>query len=184
MLLILLMAVSAAAQTQPAQPPAAKEEKPMDLQKAHEYFSADCFNKCWNYIDMATRTAGDTENMLLAANASLWHWKQRTDVQPLNLSIAYWQLSRVYALAGLAEMADRYAKQCEQVTIPNNLPPFYAGYAFEALARSALISKDSDAARKHLSKAEEYAAQVSAADEKGLLDADLKQLSAMMAKDE
>ena len=66
-----------------------------ELQKAHRYFSADCFNRAWDEIDKSSRTHEEDERMLLLAMASLWHWGQREDVTPVNYSIGYWQVSRV-----------------------------------------------------------------------------------------
>ncbi len=66
----------------------------------HRYFSAQCFNRAWELIRRIDRTELESEQMLLLAQASLWHWTQRPDCTPRNLSIGYWQLSRVFALLG------------------------------------------------------------------------------------
>lgn len=55
-------------------------------QMVHEAFSGGCFNKCWTLIEKADRSPEDVEDMLLLAQASLWHWKQRNDCTPMNLS--------------------------------------------------------------------------------------------------
>lgn len=74
---------------------------PEELGKMHARFAAACFNRAWNGIDKATRTPEEDEDMLSAAHASFWHWSQREDLTPQNRSVAYWQLSRVYALSKL-----------------------------------------------------------------------------------
>ena len=57
-----------------------------DIQAAHQYFSADCFNKTWDFIDKdADRSAEENISMLHTAIASLWHWSQREDVKLENL---------------------------------------------------------------------------------------------------
>lgn len=108
-------------------------------QKTHQYLSADCFNKCWTLIDKTNRSPEDVEDMILLAHASLWHWKQRQDCKPVNLSIGYWQVSRVYALADEYEMARLFGEKCLKVGRGNQLPPFYLGYAYEALARAEAL---------------------------------------------
>jgi hypothetical protein len=145
-------------------------------QRVHRVLSVDCFNRCWTLIDKADRTPEDVENMVLLANSSLWHWKQRSDCKPLNLSIAYWQVSRVHALAGEAGPARRYGKKCLEVTEANRLSPFYVGYAYEALARAEAADGDTARASEHLTKARSQLAGVADKDERALLAADLDDL--------
>jgi hypothetical protein len=59
----------------------------LDLEKAHRYFSAECFNRAWDYIDKPSRTPEEEQAMLLLSLASLWHWTQRPDCTPGNLFI-------------------------------------------------------------------------------------------------
>lgn len=146
------------------------------MQQAHQHFSAACFNDCWNYIDKKDRSPDDIENMILLANASVWHWKQRTDCQPMNLSVGYWQLSRVYALAGNFDLAQTYANQCLSIGIDNSLPPFYIGYAYEALARVAFGCKEVQKANILLKEAFAELEKISEPEEKSILETDLKDL--------
>lgn len=75
-----------------------------DLQKAHHFFAANCFNQTWDYIDKPARTSEEGLAMLLASMASLWHWTQRKEVTPTNLSVGYWQLSRSTPCSGKQRM--------------------------------------------------------------------------------
>jgi len=56
-------------------------------QEAHHYFAAQCFNQTWDLLEKAHRSPEEGEQMLLLALASLWHWTQRDDSTPQNLSI-------------------------------------------------------------------------------------------------
>ena len=145
-------------------------------QLVHEAFSGGCFNKCWTLIDKADRSPEDVEDMLLLAQTSLWHWKQRSDCKPMNLSISYWQLSRVYALAGHYNMARLFGDKCLKVSKDNKIPPFYVGYAYEAQARAEVLNKDFKAARSCIEKAEKELASVTDKDEKGFLETDIVEL--------
>lgn len=82
----------------------------LDKSQAHKFFSADCFSNTWELIDKADRTPEEDEQMLLLAMASLWHWTQREDHTLSNLSVGYWQVSRVHALRGHANEARRYGQ--------------------------------------------------------------------------
>lgn len=142
----------------------------------HEAFAGGCFNKCWTLIEKADRSPEEVEDMLLLAQASLWHWKQRNDCKPMNLSVACWQLSRVYALAGHYCQARLFGDKCLKVSRDSNLSPFYVGYAYEALARSEVLNSNTEAAGSFLEKAEMELEAVTDKDEKEFLGTDIAEL--------
>lgn len=143
----------------------------VDQPAAHRYFSTACFNAVWNLIDKAERTPDEDEGMIFLAHASAWHWTQREDCSPRNLSISYWQLSRVYAIIGQGERAEHYGQRC--LAISREEEPFYLGYAHEALARAAAIQNNSGKMNEHLRQARDFAEAVSDIEEKKVLLADL-----------
>lgn len=145
-----------------------------DLEATHKFFSANCFNKTWNFIKMAKRTTEDDEKMILMSHASVWHWTQRSDCTARNMSISYWQLARVYVLAGQANNARRYAEKCLEVTPVDDA--FCLGYAHEALARAESVAGSSDLAKRHVAIAKKHLDAIENADDKKLLDNDLKDL--------
>ena len=147
---------------------------PFDAVQAHRHFSAECFNRAWDLIDKAGRSPQEEEQMLLLPLASLWHWTQRPDCTPRNLSIGCWQASRVYALLGQAENARRFGEKCLEHSAGE--PPFYLGYAHEALARAALVAGDRERLAQHLERARELAAAVTDADARTALQRDLESL--------
>lgn len=144
---------------------------PFDAAQAHRFFSAECFNRAWDLIDKAERSPEEEEQMLLLPLASIWHWTQRPDCTPRNLSIGYWQASRVCALLGDQDNAWRFAEKCLEHSADE--PPFYLGYAHEALARAALLAGDRKRLAHHLGKARELAAIVADEDERTMLQRDL-----------
>ena len=107
-------------------------DKPnFDTVAVHRYFSAICFNKTWEFIDRPNRTPDEELVMLQTAMTSLWHWTQREDATPQNLSVGNWQVSRVYYLLGQADNARRYAEV--SLKLAEGCEPFYAAFAYEAL---------------------------------------------------
>lgn len=126
---------------------------PFDLQSAHRYFSVECFNRAWDYIDKASRTPEEDEEMLRLSLASLWHWTQRADCSPVQCSVGNWQVARVYALLGQADNARRYAQRCRQVSQDDSLAPFYLAYAYEALARAEMAAGEREAMNGYLEQA-------------------------------
>jgi hypothetical protein len=144
-----------------------------DLQAAHKYFSAEGFNRAWDYIDKPVRTTSEEDMMLQLSMASLWHWTQREDCTPTNLSIGYWQVSRVFALLNKADQARHYGELCLEVSQGEAVLPFYRGYAYESLARAELVAGNPDEMEKILTQAHQVAAGLSDAEEKTQLLNDL-----------
>ncbi len=122
-------------------------------------------------MEEPARSAEEDEQMLLLCHASLWHWAQRQDCTPRNLSIGYWQISRVSALLGQPGNAIRYADLCLHYS--RNEAPFYVGYAYEALARGAMLKGDSESAAEYLRQARTCAAEISDAEARAALEKDL-----------
>ncbi len=100
-----------------------------DLQPAHAFFAAECFNQAWDLITKPRRSQSDNDQMLQLSLASLWHWTQRQDMTATNLSIGYWQVSRVYALLRQADNARHYGELSLEAAEKQGVDPFYLGYA-------------------------------------------------------
>jgi len=145
-----------------------------DPASAHRHFSAHCFNAAWELIDRPNRTPAETEEMIQCTMASLWHWTQREDCTPKNLSIGYWQAARVYALANEPDNARKYAQLCLDVTPEGD--PFYLGYAHEALARAAAVAGNESVFEEHAEMATAFARQVENPDNRKSLETDLQSL--------
>jgi len=149
------------------------DQPEFDVDAAHRHFSAQCFNDAWELLDKPDRSAEDDEQMIRLAMASHWHWTQREDCNATNISVAYWQTSRIYATLGQAENARRYAELCLDVSQGDDVGPFYLAYAHEALARAAYIAGDDLAMERHLIDARRVAEKVSQEESKQWLVDDL-----------
>ena len=149
------------------------EKTDFDLQVAHRYFSADCFNQAWGWIDKPKRNKVEEDKMLQLSLASLWHWTQREDVAPTNYSIGYWQVSRVFALLRQAENARHYGELCLEAAGKEGVEPFYSAYAYEALARAEMVAGNEHEMEKYLIQAHQIAATISDPEEKEQLLHDL-----------
>lgn len=142
-----------------------------DVQAAHRYFSAHCFNSAWDLIDKSGRSLEEGERMIQLNQASLWHWSQRPDCTDQNRSVGYWQASRIRALLGQADEARRYGQLCLQYS--QELEPFYLGYAYEALARAEQAAGNQAGAREYAAEAQRLAGLVSDPEDRKLLMDDL-----------
>lgn len=142
-----------------------------DPQTVHRYFAAECFNEAWEYIDNHNRSAEQDLAMLQTSMTSLWHWTQREDATPANLSVGHWQVSRVFALLGQADNARRFAEA--SLTLAQGEGPFYIGFAYEALARVEMVAGNRAKMNEYLAKAREYADQVEDLEDKEALVVDI-----------
>ncbi len=143
-----------------------------DLNSAHRFFSADCFNRSWDFIEKSSRTPEEDQQMLTTAFASLWHWTQRPDCTRQNLSVSYWQISRIYVLLKQATSALQYATRCMEYS--QGEPPFYAGYAYEAVARAEALAKKFPQAREAIAQARALSEQILDTHARQMLLADLE----------
>lgn len=146
-----------------------------DTQRAHQYFSVDCFNAAWGLIEKPARSVEDDQRMIQLAQASLYHWSQRDDCTDKTISIGYWQLSRVYAVLGEAGQARHYAELCLEKT-PHD-ESFFLGYAYEALARAEFLVGNLATAQSYLTQAWANAESVTDDEEKKMLTDDLESLA-------
>ena len=124
----------------------------------------------------AERSEEENRRMVLLNQASTYHWLERKDCTTRNLSVGYWQASRIQSLLGNAAEAIRFGNIC--LSYSGELEPFYLGYAHEALARAYQLGGDSLRAMEHLTKSKDFAARVVSQEEREILEADLRQITA------
>ena len=142
-----------------------------DQRYEHKYVSANCFNKAWDLIDKADRTSAEDEEMIRLSLASHYHWTQRDDYSPTSASIGHWQTSRIYAILGQVENTRRYGQLCLEASRAEDVPPFYLGYAYEALARAEAVGGDREKSEKFIIEAKAAAENIEKPeDRKPLLD--------------
>ena len=148
-----------------------------DYSEGHRVFSAQCFNRAWEMIDRSERSDDETAHMIDAAHASRYHWVMRGDAEPRNLAISAWQLSRVYAAAGLPDIAAIHAQESLDLCQRNDLSAFLTGYAFEALGRAAALDGNVEAAEAYVAAARDIALDVEDDDERSILLNDIDDIA-------
>jgi len=126
---------------------------------ADKTYAKRFFNDTWGYLEKATRTDDETDAMIHCCHASFHHWSRVADATPTNKAIGYWQLSRVYAVAGNAAEAERYARLCLAAAQDRGAEPWVLGSAHEALARAAALRGDRAARDENLAAARAVAAR-------------------------
>ena len=150
------------------------KNKDFDQAAAHKYFSTNLYNKAWDLIDKEQRTPEDDEQMIRLSHASHYHWTQRPDYTTTSASIGYWQTSRIYAILDQTENAMRYGNLCLEASQEEGVPPFFLGYAYEALARAAAVAGNRQELDDYLDKAKDTAKHIEKVDERKMLLDDLQ----------
>lgn len=120
--------------------------------------------------------------MIHLCHTSFWNWTQVEDHTPQNISIGYWQLSRVYSVVGNGGQALYYADQCVKVSTEAELPPFFIAYAYEARARAQLVLKQLTKAGESLELAGEFINFVKIEESKKLVETDVVELREELAR--
>jgi hypothetical protein len=146
------------------------ESEPLD----HRALAVVLFNRTWELLDQESRSYAENAEMLTAAFTSRYHWLQVGE--PRNFSISDWQVSRVAAVLGFADLAAEYGRRSLDVAVSAGLGPFYTAYAHEALARAAGLAGNRELKNEHLDAAFELLAEVREASERDLLAPDLDEL--------
>ncbi|PGL73285.1 hypothetical protein [Bacillus sp. AFS055030] len=139
----------------------------------HRDLAVSCFNKVWDLLELENRSQSESEEMVHLCHSSFWHWTKVENHTPKNISIGYWQLSRVYAVIGEGQTALDYAKKCVKISLEKELEPFYIAYAYEALSRAHARLNQSQESLAAKTKAYEYVKDVMVEESKDLLLKDL-----------
>lgn len=131
----------------------------------------ELFNRTWDLLGKARRTAAEDEEMLYAAYASRYHWGEVG--RPVNRAIGEWQLSRVHSVLGRAEPALYHALRSLEIARRHRLSAFYVAYGHEALARAAALSGDLARKRREILTATRLARRIRSQDDRRMLAEDL-----------
>jgi hypothetical protein len=142
------------------------------MKQIHQKFASDLFNTVWSYLDKSDRTPNDDAKMIHYAHASLFHWMQIGTAE--QIYIGEWQISRVYATLHMAESALYHAERSLQICLDNRFTGFNLGYAYEAMSRTYMVSKEADLKKKYLKLAHDEAMKIDNLEYRDMLLDDLK----------
>jgi hypothetical protein len=150
---------------------------PSDTEVArwHRTMAPRAFNHTWALLDATERSREDEEEMLAATFAQRHHWYRVGNAR--NRAIADWQVSRVAAVLGYADLARRFGERSLQIAIADELGPFMIGFGHEALARAAADVDDIETFTHHLEAARALLDDIEDDDNRDLLESDLTEMS-------
>lgn len=148
---------------------------PGELEDWHRRFAPQAFNHTWALLDREGLSEEEEEEMMSSSFAQRYHWYLAGT--PRHRAIADWQVSRVAAVLGYADLARRFGLRSLRVSVQNDLGPFVEGFAHEAIARAAAYVDDLETFREHLDQAKSLLAELGEGHERDTLAADLAEMS-------
>ncbi len=146
-----------------------------DLSEMHRTLAPEAFNHTWELLDRPELSRAEEEEMLSSAFTQRFHWYQVGE--PRNLAIADWQVSRVAAVLGYADLARRFGERSLEICRQRGLDPFVTGFAHEAIARAAAEVDDVDTFNEHLQAARALIDAITDDEDRETLEADLAEMS-------
>jgi DNA-binding transcriptional MerR regulator len=134
------------------------------------------FNRVWELLEKADRTAVDEQEVVNAAHASRYHW---TSIgTPKHLAIGDWQIARVYSTLGRAEPAVVHARLSLDNAKLVTDEPWLLASAYEGLSRAYATAGDRAAAAEWKDKAVAQLELVTDPDDREIVEQDIASLPA------
>lgn len=156
--------------TEPRRDPSSEE-----LASWHRTFAPQAFNHTWKLLDAPELTTEQELEMLAATFAQRFHWYEVGDAR--NRAIADWQVSRVFAVLGYAELSKRFGEHSLALADEHDLGPFVKGFAYEAIARAAAEVDDVSMYTENMELARTQLEKIEDEEEREALTSDLAQMS-------
>lgn len=147
----------------------------LTIDEFHRKEAINNFNETWSLIDKENRTHDEMIDMLHKAHASRYHWGKIGT--PLEFLRGEWQISRVYAISGMAESAIIHGKESLRLCKENNIGDFDLAFAYEAIARAYNIIKDTDNVEHYLSKSHKAANNIKKPEDREYLISELQTIT-------
>jgi hypothetical protein len=156
--------------TEPIESPSAEE-----IAIWHRTLAPLAFNETWRLLDGEDLAREGEEQMLASTSAQRYHWYAVGTQR--NRAIADWQVSRVAAVLGYADLARRFGERSLEIAIEYSLDRFVRGFAHEAIARAAAVVDDIETFTEHLELARATLAEIEDDQDREVLEADLAEMS-------
>jgi len=120
-----------------------------NLLETHLHFAKKTNQRVWDLLERSERSRAEDEEMLLAAYASVYHWKIAGTA--VHCQRGYWMISRVYLTLDREDGALEWAAKCQEITDNNyaEMEDFDLAFAKEGLARAYALAGDLIEAKKH-----------------------------------
>jgi hypothetical protein len=132
----------------------------------HKFMGIELNTLTWQLIDIKERNLEETERMIEAAHASLYHWSEVGNA--VNLQRGQWLISHAYAHADRPEFSRHHAEKCWRLTemiekdptVHTGWTDFDVAFAYEAMARAHGLLGNREEFEKYSGLAREYGEKI------------------------
>lgn len=123
------------------------------LKEAQEKFAKQTNGRVWELLQKTDRTAEETEEMIHAAHASLYHWLHVGTA--VHQQRGEWLIAHIYTVLEDSQKALHYARRCLKVTEANmeQMADFDLAFAYEGIARAHALAGNLGEAKSYHEKA-------------------------------
>ncbi|MEJ2411925.1 MAG: hypothetical protein P8Y34_02870 [Anaerolineales bacterium] len=113
-----------------------KPKQTFTLLEARQELAKQSNQRFWDLLETSNRTSTEDEELLLAAYASIYLWKEVGTA--VHTQRGYWLVARAYISLHQADDAISWAEKCLKITEknPEEMEDFDLAYAQESLARA------------------------------------------------
>ncbi|HEV7688807.1 MAG TPA: hypothetical protein VGQ80_19690 [Acidimicrobiia bacterium] len=106
----------------------------------HRRFAVELFNRSWDLLEQPHRSPDDDAEMLAAAFASAWHWRQVGTAE--NIALGDHQIAKVASQVGQPKLALQYARRALEAMEIGHFGDWQVAAAYEGMARACAVSGD------------------------------------------
>lgn len=144
------------------------------IEEAQRHFARSLNGRTWELLGLPKRSPEQGELMLLAAQASLYHWLQIGTA--VHAQRGHWLVAHVYAVLEQAAPAMQHAQRCAALTAqhPAEMQDFDRAYALEALARAYALQGEIERARAYYGQAASAGEAIADAEDRQIFTSDLQ----------
>lgn len=140
-----------------------------DRRAWHRRFGSEANNRAWALAEQRSRTADEDDEMLHAAHAALYHWRQVGTER--NVALARMLLGHVHAQLHDGARAREHAEAAFAFVASHASEPWERAFAHAVLANAAFACNDAQAHRTHHRIAGELGAGLENQEERRIFDA-------------
>lgn len=135
-------------------------EDTFTLKEAGQELAKKANHRIWKLLEKSNRSPAEDEDLLLAAYASLYLWKEVG--RAVHAQRGCWMVAKAHISLQQAAEAVIWARKCFQITEENPLEmeDFDLAYAQEGLARALALAGELDQARQHHAQAAALGEQI------------------------
>jgi hypothetical protein len=111
-----------------------------EVARWHRRFAIEAFNRSWDLLEQAERSADEDAEMLAAAFGSAWHWGHVGTAE--NIALGDHQIAKVASHVRQPALALHYARRALEAIEIGHFGDWQVAAAYEGMARACAAAGD------------------------------------------